>query len=60
MMECEKRASGASILPPVMTGRITTRNKFSFKFGKVEIRAKLPAGNWLLPGNILCSSNITS
>ncbi|XP_060802616.1 uncharacterized protein LOC106133430 [Amyelois transitella] len=47
--ECRRQASGAQILPPVMTGKITTKNKFNFKFGRVEVRAKLPAGNWLIP-----------
>ncbi|XP_068618307.1 beta-1,3-glucan-binding protein-like [Battus philenor] len=47
--ECSQVASGALILPPVITGKITTRNKFNFKFGRVEIRAKLPSGSWLLP-----------
>ncbi|KPJ15398.1 Beta-1,3-glucan-binding protein [Papilio machaon] len=47
--ECKQVASGAQILPPVITGKITTRNKFNFKFGRVEIRAKLPSGNWLTP-----------
>ncbi|XP_028179419.1 beta-1,3-glucan-binding protein-like [Ostrinia furnacalis] len=48
-IECKQVANGAQILPPVMTGKITTRNRFNFKFGRVEIRAKLPAGNWLIP-----------
>ncbi|CAG4946617.1 unnamed protein product [Parnassius apollo] len=47
--ECRQVASGAQILPPVVTGKITTRNKFNFKFGRVEVRAKLPSGCWLLP-----------
>ncbi|KOB76198.1 Beta-1,3-glucan recognition protein 3, partial [Operophtera brumata] len=47
--ECKRRADGAYILPPVMTGKVTTKHKFSFKFGRVEIRAKLPAGSWLVP-----------
>ncbi|CAG4946619.1 unnamed protein product [Parnassius apollo] len=51
--ECQQVASGAQILPPVITGKITTRNKFNFKFGRVEIRAKLPGGSWLLPEIIL-------
>ncbi|CAG9782085.1 unnamed protein product [Diatraea saccharalis] len=47
--ECVRHASGAQILPPIMTGKITTKNKFNFKFGRVEIRAKLPNGDWLIP-----------
>lgn len=47
--ECKREASGAQILPPVMTGKITTKRKFGFKFGRIEVRAKLPTGNWLIP-----------
>ncbi|CAH2039323.1 unnamed protein product, partial [Iphiclides podalirius] len=47
--ECTQVASGAQILPPVITGKITTRNKFNFKYGRVEVRAKLPRGSWLTP-----------
>ncbi|KAJ2943584.1 hypothetical protein O0L34_g16693 [Tuta absoluta] len=47
--QCKRVASGAQILPPVVTGKITTKNKFNFKFGRIEVRAKLPAGNWLIP-----------
>ncbi|GBP49632.1 Beta-1,3-glucan-binding protein [Eumeta japonica] len=47
--ECSRRASGSQILPPVITSKITTKHKFNFKFGRVEVRARLPAGSWLLP-----------
>lgn len=48
-------ASGAQILPPVITGKITTRNHFNFKFGKIEVRTKLPGGSWLIPGKLVNS-----
>lgn len=47
---CYKRAFGASILNPVQSARIRTHNSFAFRYGKVEIRAKLPSGDWLHPG----------
>ncbi|XP_068618344.1 beta-1,3-glucan-binding protein-like [Battus philenor] len=47
--ECARKASGAQILPPIATGKLTTKNKFNFQYGRIEIRAKLPAGKWLLP-----------
>ncbi|XP_026734112.1 beta-1,3-glucan-binding protein-like [Trichoplusia ni] len=57
--ECRRQASGAQILPPVMTGKLTTRHRFSFKFGRVEVRAKLPAGSWLIPEiNLEPSENV--
>lgn len=47
--ECSRTASGALILPPIITAKITTKNKFTFLYGRVEIRAKVPLGDWLYP-----------
>lgn len=47
--ECVKTARGFSILPPVQSARITTKRSFSFKYGKVTVRAKLPVGDWIIP-----------
>lgn len=38
-----------SILNPAISGKIQSRTQFAFKYGKVEFRAKLPAGDWLWP-----------
>jgi beta-glucanase (GH16 family) len=37
------------IIPPVRSARITTKGKKNIKYGKVEITAKLPQGDWLWP-----------
>ncbi|RVE48860.1 hypothetical protein evm_006510 [Chilo suppressalis] len=50
--ECYRKASGADILPPIVSGRITSP-KFAFTYGKVHIRAKLPQGDWLYPELLL-------
>ncbi|XP_052741508.1 beta-1,3-glucan-binding protein-like [Bicyclus anynana] len=34
---------------PVVTAAIRTTKSFSFRYGRVEMRAKLPAGDWLTP-----------
>ncbi|KAK0634115.1 beta-1,3-glucan-binding protein [Immersiella caudata] len=39
----------SSIVPPVLSGRITTRPGASIKYGRIEVTAKLPAGDWLWP-----------
>ncbi|XP_073843545.1 gram-negative bacteria binding protein 2 [Musca autumnalis] len=36
-------------IPPINSSNIHTKNSFQFKYGRVEIRAKLPKGDWLLP-----------
>jgi beta-glucanase (GH16 family) len=39
------------------SGRVSTKNKYAFRYGKIEIRAKLPSGRglwpalWLLPSD---------
>ncbi|KAI6129299.1 glycoside hydrolase family 16 protein [Pisolithus croceorrhizus] len=42
-------ASAGTVINPVMSGRINTQGKKSIKYGKVEVRAKLPQGDWLWP-----------
>jgi beta-glucanase (GH16 family) len=44
---CERIASSGNILNPVRSARIFSN--FSFLYGRVEVRAKIPAGNWLWP-----------
>jgi len=41
--------NGNNVLNPIQSARIRTAESFSFKYGKVEIRAKLPRGDWLWP-----------
>ncbi|XP_065225846.1 uncharacterized protein LOC135849379 [Planococcus citri] len=48
-IECTKKAANYYILPPVLSGQINTNNSFSFKYGKIDIRAKLPIGDWIVP-----------
>ncbi|CAH0398890.1 unnamed protein product [Chilo suppressalis] len=50
--ECYRQASGPDILPPVVSGRVTTTG-FAFKYGTVHIKAKLPLGDWLYPEILL-------
>ncbi len=32
-----------------MSAKVTTTNSFHFTYGRVEVRAKLPKGDWLWP-----------
>ncbi|XP_031843281.1 beta-1,3-glucan recognition protein 1 [Nomia melanderi] len=47
--ECSRTARAWDILPPVISGRLNTKPSFSFLYGKIEIRAKLPRGDWIYP-----------
>lgn len=42
------------------SARLLTRNKFSFKYGKVEISAKLPAGVGTWPATWMLGDNIST
>lgn len=48
--ECEHQARSYLILPPVQSARINTLHSFTFRYGIVEIIARLPVGDWLIPG----------
>ncbi|KAG1883747.1 glycoside hydrolase family 16 protein [Suillus subluteus] len=42
-------AQSGTVINPVMSGRLNTRGKRTMKYGRVEVRAKLPQGDWLWP-----------
>ena len=42
------------------SGRMTTQNKKTFTFGRIDIRAKLPVGKGIWPALWMLGSNITS
>ncbi|KAH7890395.1 glycoside hydrolase family 16 protein [Phlebopus sp. FC_14] len=42
-------SQAGTVINPIMSGRLNTRGKKSIKYGKVEVRAKLPQGDWLWP-----------
>ncbi|XP_071630436.1 beta-1,3-glucan-binding protein [Temnothorax longispinosus] len=47
--ECTRQALAYNILPPVISARFTTKERFTLRYGKIEIRAKFPQGDWLYP-----------
>lgn len=46
---CERQATRERIINPVRSARLRSINGFSFRYGRVEIVAKLPTGDWLWP-----------
>jgi beta-glucanase (GH16 family) len=47
---CERNAAGSgNVNNPVRSARLRSVNSFSFQYGRVEISAKLPRGDWLWP-----------
>lgn len=58
-------SSSGAIIPPVRSARLTTKGKFSITYGRVEVVAKLPQGDWLWPAiwyvlQPICSGPIQS
>lgn len=55
---CKRIANpGHSIINPIRSARISTKESFSFKYGIMEIRAKMPAGDWIWPALWLLPRN---
>ncbi|KAL1874340.1 hypothetical protein VTK73DRAFT_472 [Phialemonium thermophilum] len=42
-------AGNATIVPPTKSGRINTKKGATIKYGRVEVTARLPKGDWLWP-----------
>jgi beta-glucanase (GH16 family) len=40
-----------SVIPPVRSARLTTKLSKSIKFGKVEVKARMPTGDWIWPAS---------
>ena len=46
---CLRTGNSTHYINPVTSGKLSTINSFSFTYGRVEVRAKLPKGDWLWP-----------
>jgi len=46
---CERSGASGNYVNPIQSARLRTVNSFSMKYGKVDIRAKLPKGDWIWP-----------
>lgn len=42
-------AASGNVINPVRSARLRTAKSFAFKYGRIEIKAKLPVGDWLWP-----------
>lgn len=66
--ECLNRCTGEfgseecnsiiQILPPVISGKVHSATSFSFKYGRVEVIAKVPKGDWIYPGNEIAQNSV--
>lgn len=52
-------AGNTSIVPPVLSARINTKASSRIKYGRVEVLARLPKGDWLWPAIWMMPANDT-
>ncbi|KAF2893394.1 hypothetical protein ILUMI_12788 [Ignelater luminosus] len=55
--ECVQKPKAWLILPPILSAQISTKPNFSFVYGVIEIRARLPRGDWIYPELFLKPKN---
>lgn len=46
---CDRQGTATNIINPTRSARFDTWNSFRFRFGTMEVRAKMPAGDWIWP-----------
>lgn len=46
---CNARSGNGKVINPVQSARLTTQNTYNIQYGRVEVRARLPKGDWLKP-----------
>ena len=55
---CERvGGAGGNIINPIVSARIRTAETFAFKYGRVEVTATLPRGDWMWPAIWLMPTN---
>lgn len=50
---CRREGNPEHIINPIQSARLRSSRGFNFKYGKVEVRAKMPKGDWLWPGKAI-------
>jgi len=50
LVKCAKNASSFHIIPPIVSAKLTTKNHLFFRYGELEVIAKLPTGDWIVSG----------
>ena len=55
---CEREGgAGGNIINPIQSARLRTAETFAFKYGRVEVSAKMPKGDWLWPAIWMMPAN---
>jgi len=54
---CDRQGTGSNLINPIMSARLRTLGSFATKYGRIEIRAKMPKGEWLWPAIWMMPAN---
>ncbi|GAA5906952.1 hypothetical protein JCM6882_000010 [Rhodosporidiobolus microsporus] len=46
-----------SVIPPIQSARLLTKFSHSIKYGRVEVKAKMPTGDWIWPAIWMLPTN---
>ncbi|XP_064612240.1 beta-1,3-glucan-binding protein-like isoform X1 [Liolophura sinensis] len=46
---CERRGTAQNYINPIQSARLRTKDSFSFRYGRLEVEAKMPTGDWIWP-----------
>lgn len=46
---CQRQGTGTNYINPIQSARLRTAETFSFKYGRIEVRAQMPKGDWIWP-----------
>jgi hypothetical protein len=57
--ETNTTAGNSTVVPPVLSARLNTRLGASIKYGRVEVVARMPEGDWLWPAIWMMPVNST-
>jgi len=54
---CYMEGNPTEVINPIRSTRVNTTHSFRFKYGMIEVRAKIPRGDWLWPAIWLMPAN---
>ncbi|XP_068233194.1 beta-1,3-glucan-binding protein-like isoform X1 [Palaemon carinicauda] len=46
---CDRTGTPTNLINPILSARLRTLTDFAFKYGRIEVRSKMPRGDWLWP-----------
>ncbi|XP_013408261.1 beta-1,3-glucan-binding protein [Lingula anatina] len=54
---CERHGNANNYINPIQSGRLRTAHSFDFRYGRVELEAKMPTGDWIWPAIWMLPTN---